>query len=148
MPRKQIRVGFDLDGTLLKYPWPIAMYLRHMPTSIGCMRPIVWTMRLVEKMPVTLNGPLIDSIPKGWKVYIISARINMTPVMKQLNKYPFWINIYHRTNIHDSGSLLKAHVAKSLKLDYYFEDRISTIRKLQAMGVPVVDIYEVLRCLL
>lgn len=147
MRSRKIRIGFDLDGTLIKHPWPIAMFLRHRKRA-RCGFLVRHTLLLIEKFPIVLNGPLIDSIPKEIEIFIITSRIRNTDrALQKLAQYRFWVAFYHRTDAKEHDSDFKARMCKKLKINMFFEDRLSTIKELREKNIDAVDVYEVLECL-
>lgn len=140
---KKIRIGIDWDGTLTKYPLPLAWYFSIRPGG----EPHFFLRFIEIVLPTILDGPLIDSIPCDWDVYVISARVNCKKARELLEKTRFWKQLYFKPSFIEKESDYKTRIAKKLKLDYFFDDRRKTIKALRKNGIEAIDIKEIRKCL-
>lgn len=141
--QKKVRIALDLDGTLNRLPYPFEWFLRHRTGNATFLDLLL--LRLIEKLPLSLDDRLLSSIPGGWEVYIITARMGEKnqKTRKQLEKYSLFKEVIFRSSFDVSESFYKIYTAQKKKIDYFFDDRIDTLQALKEAGIEAVDIHEI-----
>lgn len=147
-------VGLDFDGVLRKFPKFASWYLEHLSPYDILARARLYRLRrllvhlFIEKIPVILDGKLIESIklerPK--RIIIVSGRYKaeeQEKVVRLIRRYLRVDKFYFRTDKRESEAAFKARILSQEKIDYYIEDRRYVVEYLKRRRIPVVHVSEV-----